>query len=204
VIVLTTASTSTSPNTLQRTAKMERITKETSVIVEVKVEGSGNINVKTTLPFIDHLITSIGKHSMIDINLMAKSNDGIVHHLIEDISIALSQTIDKALGNRSQIVRFGYAIVPMDESLAYVSIDLVKRQFCNIQLKLTRDSVEGIAREDLEHFVMSLAQNLNACTHIIIDHHKIECAIKAFAISLRMAASIDKKMEGVPSTKGTM
>jgi imidazoleglycerol-phosphate dehydratase len=209
VIVLTTASTSTSPNTLQRTAKMERITKETSVTVEVKVEGSGNINVKTTLPFIDHLITSIGKHSMIDINLMAKSNDGIVHHLIEDISIALSQTIDKALGNRSQIVRFGYAIVPMDESLAYVSIDLVKRQFCNIQLKLTRDSVEGIAREDLEHFVMSLAQNLNACTHIIIeygdnDHHKIECAIKAFAISLRMAASIDKKMEGVPSTKGTM
>ncbi len=209
MIVLTTASTSTSPNTLQRTAKMERITKETSVIVEVKVEGSGNINVKTTLPFIDHLITSIGKHSMIDINLMAKSNDGIVHHLIEDISIALSQTIDKALGNRSQIVRFGYAIVPMDESLAYVSIDLVKRQFYNIQLKLTRDSVEGIAREDLEHFVMSLAQNLNACTHIIIeygdnDHHKIECAIKAFAISLRMAASIDKKMEGVPSTKGTM
>jgi imidazoleglycerol-phosphate dehydratase len=209
VIVLTTASTSTSPNTLQRTAKMERITKETSVTVEVKVEGSGNINVKTTLPFIDHLITSIGKHSMTDINLMAKSNDGIVHHLIEDISIALSQTIDKALGNRSQIVRFGYAIVPMDESLAYVSIDLVKRQFCNIQLKLTRDSVEGIAREDLEHFVMSLAQNLNACTHIIIeygdnDHHKIECAIKAFAISLRMAASIDKKMEGVPSTKGTM
>lgn len=209
MIVLTTASTSTSPNTLQRTAKMERITKETSVTVEVKVEGSGNINVKTTLPFIDHLITSIGKHSMIDINLMAKSNDGIVHHLIEDISIALSQTIDKALGNRSQIVRFGYAIVPMDESLAYVSIDLVKRQFCNIQLKLTRDSVEGIAREDLEHFVMSLAQNLNACTHIIIeygdnDHHKIECAIKAFAISLRMAASIDKKMEGVPSTKGTM
>jgi imidazoleglycerol-phosphate dehydratase len=209
VIVLTTASTSTSPNTLQRTAKMERITKETSVTVEVKVDGSGNIDVKTTLPFIDHLITSIGKHSMIDINLMAKSNDGIVHHLIEDISIALSQTIDKALGNRSQIVRFGYAIVPMDESLAYVSIDLVKRQFCNIQLKLTRDSVEGIAREDLEHFVMSLAQNLNACTHIIIeygdnDHHKIECAIKAFAISLRMAASIDKKMEGVPSTKGTM
>ncbi|MFL6393381.1 MAG: imidazoleglycerol-phosphate dehydratase [Nitrososphaeraceae archaeon] len=206
---MTTASSSTSTTTLERTAKIERITKETSVTVAVNIEGSGKIDVKTSLPFIDHLITSIGKHSMIDINLMAKSNDGIVHHLIEDISIALSQTIDKALGNRSQIVRFGYAIVPMDESLAYVSIDLVKRQFCNIQLKLTRDSVEGIAREDLEHFVMSLAQNLNACTHIIIeygdnDHHKIECAIKAFAISLRMAASIDKKMEGVPSTKGTM
>jgi imidazoleglycerol-phosphate dehydratase len=188
---------------------MERTTKETSVTVEVNIEGSGETNVKTSLPFLDHLITSIGKHGMMDIDLMAKSNDGVIHHLIEDISVTFSQAIDKALGNRSQIVRFGYAIVPMDESLAYVSIDLVKRQFCNIQLKLTRDSVEGIAREDLEHFIMSLTQNLNACTHIIIeygdnDHHKIECAIKAFAISLRMAASIDNKMKGVPSTKGTM
>jgi imidazoleglycerol-phosphate dehydratase len=208
VIVLTTISPSAS-STLERTAKTERITKETSVTAEVKIEGSGKVNVKTSLPFIDHLITAIGKHGMIDINLMAKSNDGIIHHLIEDISITLSQAMDKALGNRSRIVRFGYAIVPMDESLAYVSIDLVKRQFCNIQLKLSRDSIEGIAREDLEHFVISLAQNLNACTHIIIeygenDHHKIECAIKAFAISLRMAANIDMKLEGVPSTKGTM
>jgi imidazoleglycerol-phosphate dehydratase len=209
VIVLTTISPTSASSTLERTAKTERITKETSVTAEVKIEGSGKVNVKTNLPFIDHLITAIGKHGMIDINLMANSNDGIIHHLIEDISITLSLAIDKALGNRSRIVRFGYAIVPMDESLAYVSIDLVKRQFCNIQLKLSRDCIEGIAREDLEHFVISLAQNLNACTHIIIeygenDHHKIECAIKAFAISLRMAANIDRKLEGVPSTKGTM
>lgn len=209
MIALTTISPTSASSTIERTAKTERITKETSVTAEVKIEGSGKVNVKTSLPFIDHLITAIGKHGMIDINLTAKSNDGIIHHLIEDISITLSQAMDKALGNRSRIVRFGYAIVPMDESLAYVSIDLVKRQFCNIQLKLSRDSIEGIAREDLEHFVISLAQNLNACTHIIIeygenDHHKVECAIKAFAISLRMAANIDMKLEGVPSTKGTM
>jgi imidazoleglycerol-phosphate dehydratase len=188
---------------------MERITKETSVAVEVNIDGSGKTAVKTNIPFIDHLITAIGKHSMIDIMLNGKSNDGITHHLIEDVSIILSQTIDKALCDRSQITRFGYAIVPMDESLAYVSIDLVKRQFCNIQLKLTRDVIEGIPREDLEHFVYSLIQNLNACTHIVIeygnnDHHKIESAIKAFAISLRMASSIDEKRKGVPSTKGTM
>jgi imidazoleglycerol-phosphate dehydratase len=206
---LTTISPTSASSTLERTAKTERITKETSITAEVKIEGSGKVNVKTSLPFIEHLITAIGKHGMIDINLIAKSNDGIIHHLIEDISITLSQAIDKALGNRSRIARFGYAIVPMDESLAYVSIDLVRRQFCNIQLKLSRDSIEGIAREDLEHFVISLAQNLNACTHIIIeygenDHHKIECAIKAFAISLRMAANIDRNLKGVPSTKGTM
>ena len=209
MIVLTTISPTSASSTLERTAKTERITKETSITAEVKIEGSGKVNVKTSLPFIEHLITAIGKHGMIDINLIAKSNDGIIHHLIEDISITLSQAIDKALGNRSRIARFGYAIVPMDESLAYVSIDLVRRQFCNIQLKLSRDSIEGIAREDLEHFVISLAQNLNACTHIIIeygenDHHKIECAIKAFAISLRMAANIDRNLKGVPSTKGTM
>jgi imidazoleglycerol-phosphate dehydratase len=196
-------------NSLRRTAKIERITKETSVKVEVNIEGSGKTIVKTNIPFIDHLITAIGKHSMIDIILTGQSNDGITHHLIEDVSIVLSRTIDKALYDRSQITRFGYAIVPMDESLAYVSIDLVKRQFCNIQLKLTRDVIEGIPREDLEHFVSSIAQNLNACTHMIIeygdnDHHKIESAMKAFAISLRMAASIDSKRKEVPSTKGAM
>ena len=82
---------------LRRTAKMERITKETSVTVEVNIEGSGKTTVKTNIPFIDHLITAIGKHSMMDIILTGKSNDGITHHLIEDVSIVLSQTIDKAL-----------------------------------------------------------------------------------------------------------
>jgi imidazoleglycerol-phosphate dehydratase len=202
VIILATSAA------VYRTAKMERITKETSIMAEVKIEGTGKTTVKTSLPFIDHLITTIGKHSMIDIILTAKSNDGIVHHLVEDVSITLSQTIDKALCDRSKITRFGYAIIPMDESLAYVSIDLVKRQFCNVQLKLNRD-VEGILREDLEHFLRSLAQNLNACIHIKVkygvnDHHKIESAIKAFAVALRMATSIDKQREGVPSTKGAM
>ena len=198
-----------SATTIERTAKTERITKETSVIVEVNIDGTGKTTIKTGLPFYDHLVASIGKHANIDIILTAESKDSIIHHLVEDISIALSQTIDKALGDRSNIMRFGYAMVPMDESLAYVTIDLVKRQFYVIQLKLSRDTVEGIPTEDIEHFIISFAQNLNACTHIIIeygdnDHHKIESVIKAFAVSLRMAASIDEKSEGVPSTKGAM
>jgi imidazoleglycerol-phosphate dehydratase len=198
-----------SATTIERTAKTERITKETSVIVEVNIDGTGKTTIKTGLPFYDHLVASIGKHANIDIILTAESKDSIIHHLVEDISIALSQTIDKALGDRSNIMRFGYAMVPMDESLAYVTIDLVKRQFYVIQLKLSRDTVEGIPTEDIEHFIRSFAQNLNACTHIIVeygdnDHHKIESVIKAFAVSLRMAASIDEKSEGVPSTKGAM
>lgn len=192
-----------------RKARVERVTKETEVTVEVNIDGEGHTKVKTGLPFIDHLITAIGKHSMMDINLMGKSNDEIMHHLAEDVAIALAQTIDKALGDRARIVRFGNAMVPMDEALAYVAIDLVKRQYHKMDIKLERASIEGIPREDLEHFCRSLLQGLNACTHMIVeygenDHHKVEAALKAFALALRAAASIDGKRKGVPSTKGAM
>lgn len=193
----------------ERKARIERVTKETAVNVSVNLDGTGKTHVKTRLSFIDHLITSIGKHSMIDITLNGESKDDIVHHLAEDVAIALAQSIDKALGDRTRITRFGYALVPMDEALAYVSIDLVKRQYYNVQLKLTRDSIEGVPREDLEHFTRSLLQNLNACTHMAVyygenDHHKVEAALKAFAVALRMATNIDSKRQGVPSTKGAM
>jgi len=192
-----------------RKARIERITKETAVTVQVNIDGTGKTSIETGLSFIDHLVTSIGKHAMIDIKLDGKSNDGIVHHLAEDVAIALAQTIDKALGDRAKIARFGYAVVPMDESLAYVSIDLVKRPYQKVELKLTRDSIEGVPREDLEHFARSLVQNLNACTHMIVhygdnDHHKVEAALKAFAVALHMATSIDSRRKGIPSTKGAM
>lgn len=192
-----------------RKAKIERVTKETAVTVQVNIDGTGKTNVKTGLSFIDHLVTAIGKHAMVDITLSGKSNDGIVHHLAEDVAIALAQTIDKALGDRAKIARFGYALVPMDEALAYVSIDLVKRQYQKVELKLTRGSIEGVPREDLEHFAKSLVQNLNACTHVLVhygdnDHHKVEAALKAFAVALRMATAIDSRRKGVPSTKGAM
>lgn len=193
----------------ERKARIERVTKETAVNVSVNLDGTGKTHVKTRLSFIDHLITSIGKHSMIDITLNGESKDDIVHHLAEDVAIAFAQSIDKALGDRTKITRFGYALIPMDEALAYVSIDLVKRQFYNVQLKLTRDSIEGIPREDLEHFARSLVQNLNACTHMVVnygenDHHKVEAALKAFAVALRMASNVDSKRKGVPSAKGSM
>jgi imidazoleglycerol-phosphate dehydratase len=192
-----------------RKARIERVTKETAVTVQVNIDGTGKTSIKTGLSFIDHLVTSIGKHAMIDINLSGKSNDGIVHHLAEDVAITLAQAIDKALGDRAKISRFGYALVPMDEALACVSIDLVKRPYQKVELKLTRDSIEGVPREDLEHFARSLVQNLNACTHMIVeygdnDHHKVEAALKAFAVALRMAISIDSRRKDVPSTKGAM
>jgi len=192
-----------------RTAQINRKTKETEVFVEVNLDGSGKISIKTGLPFLDHLITSLSKHAMLNLKLNAKSIDGIDHHLIEDIAITLGNAMDQSLGNRMGIVRFGHSSVPMDESLAETSLDLIKRQYQKIDLAIERNQIEGISKEDLEHFFRSLAQNLNICMHVSVkygenDHHKIEAAIKSFAVAWRIAADYDKKQKGIPSTKGAM
>ena len=192
-----------------RIGRINRKTRETEVSVNLNLDGNGKIEVKTGISFLDHMIISIAKHSMADLKLNAVSKDGIIHHLIEDTAIALANAMDTSLANRSGIVRFGYASVPMDESLAEVSLDLVKRPYHKIDLKIERNKIEGISKEDLEHFFRSFAQNLNACTHITVkygenDHHKIEAALKAFALAWRVAISCDKKQKGIPSTKGVM
>ena len=165
-----------------RKASIKRDTKETSIQVMVNIDGAGKTNIKTGLNFLDHLIVSFGKHSMMDLKIDAKSNDKIEHHLIEDTAISLGLAIDKALGSRSGITRFSYASVPMDESLAEASIDLVKRPFWKLTLSIKRNKIEDISKEDLEHFFQSLLQNLNSCIHLTVkygenDHHKAEAAI---------------------------
>ena len=192
-----------------RNATINRNTKETSVKVSVNLDGIGKTNIKTGINFLDHLIVSFGKHSMMDLRVDAKSNDGIEHHLIEDIAITIGQTIDKALGSRSGITRFSYASVPMDESIAEASIDLVKRPFSKLTMSIKRSKIEQVSKEDLEHFFQSLLQNLNSCIHITVkygdnDHHKIEAAIKSLAVAFRNASAFDKKQKGIPSTKGSM
>ena len=192
-----------------RKAKIKRETKETSVSVSLDLDGSGKTSVDTGISFLDHLITSFGKHAMLDLAVNAKSKDKIEHHLIEDAAIAIGLSIDKALGSRTSITRFSYASVPMDESLAEASLDLVKRPYSKITLLIKRNSIEGISKEDIEHFFQSLAQNLNSCVHVTVkygdnDHHKIEAAIKSLAVAVRNASSKDKKQRGIPSTKGAM
>ena len=192
-----------------RTSKIKRTTKETDVTVSVNLDGQGKISVSTGISFLDHLITAFGKHAMLDLQVKSKSIDKIEHHLIEDTGIAIGSAVDKALGNRSGIVRFSYASVPMDESLAEASIDLVKRPYSQISLSLKRTKIEGMSKEDIEHFVQSLLQNLNSCIHLTVkygenDHHKIEAALKSLAVAFRLASSNDKKQKGIPSTKGAM
>ncbi len=193
----------------QRTSKIKRSTKETEVSVSVNLDGVGKTSVKTGISFLDHLITSFGKHSMMDLQVKSKSNDNIEHHLIEDTAITIGSAIDKALGNRSGITRFSFASVPMDESLAEASLDLIKRPYSRLELSIKRSNIEGISKEDIEHFFKSLLQNLNCCIHLTVkygenDHHKIESAIKSLAVALRTATSKDTKQKGIPSTKGAM
>jgi len=192
-----------------RKSRIKRETKETSVDVILNIDGSGKTSVSTGISFLDHLITSFGTHSMMDLTVKAKSKDKIEHHLIEDVAITIGLSIDKALGKRTGITRFSYASVPMDESLAEASIDLVKRPYSKISLLIKRSKIEGVSKEDIEHFFKSLTQNLSSCIHVTVkygdnDHHKIEAAIKSLAVALRNASSKDKKQTGIPSTKGAM
>lgn len=194
---------------MARKGTINRKTKETSIAVSANLDGTGKTSVKTGINFLDHLIISFGKHSMMDLKVNAKSNDDIIHHLIEDTAITIGNAVDKAMGKRTGITRFSYASVPMDESLAEASIDLVKRPYYKLALSIKRNKIEDISKEDLEHFFQSLLQNLNSCIHLTVkygenDHHKAEAAIKSLAVALRIAASKDKKQKGIPSTKGKM
>ena len=192
-----------------RKSTIKRSTQETSITVSVNLDGTGKTDIKTGINFLDHLIVSFGKHSLMDLKVIAKTNDNIEHHLIEDVAITLGQAIDKALDSRKGITRFGNAAVPMDESLAEASIDLVKRPFSKLTLSIKRNKIEDMSKEDLEHFFLSLLQNLNSCIHLTVkygenDHHKVESAIKSLAVALRRAVSLDSKQKGIPSTKGSM
>lgn len=194
---------------MSRKASIKRTTKETDIAVTVNLDGTGKVASDTGIKFLDHLLVSFGKHALLDIKIKSRSNDDIVHHLIEDTAIAVGSCIDKALGARAGITRFGSSSVPMDESLADASIDLVRRPYSMVKLGLRRTKIEDISREDIEHFFLSLVQNMNSCIHVTVrygnnDHHKAECAIKSLAVALRTAVSPDRRQKGIPSTKGAM
>jgi imidazoleglycerol-phosphate dehydratase len=190
-----------------RTEKVYRKTKETEVSVKVNLDGSGKVDVKTDVPFLDHMVTSLATHSMIDIN--AEVTGDLRHHSVEDLAIGLGEALSKALGTREGIARFGYAAAPMDCSLAFAAVDLVKRPYFKIDLKLRGKKIEDMPTEDINHFFESLATSLCANVHVYVqygsnDHHKAEAAVKALALALRQAVAMDSRRKGVPSSKGVI
>jgi imidazoleglycerol-phosphate dehydratase len=195
---------------LARVVKLRTRTKETEISVRVNLDGSGQSSVSTGTKFLDHMVASFSTHSLIDIELRAKGD--LKHHIIEDCALALGKCFSNALGDRSGISRFGSAFAPMDESLAFASVDLVKRPFFVLSgLEIRRNFVEDLAREDLEHFFRSFCDSLDCTMHLRVeygsnDHHKIEACFKALALAMRKAVERDPRRgsTSVPSSKGAM
>jgi len=190
-----------------RTEEVCRKTRETEVTVKVSLDGEGKANVETGVAFFNHLLTSLATHSLIDVTVKVRSD--LKHHGIEDLAIGLGEALNKALGNREGITRFGSAAVPMDDSLASAAVDLVKRPYAKIDLKLRGKKVEDMAAEDITHFFETLATALSANIHVWAqyggnDHHKAEAAVKALALSLKQAVAVDPRRKGVPSAKGVI
>ena len=190
-----------------RKDEVYRKTRETEVKVKVNLDGEGLADANTGVSFLDHMITSLATHSMIDITAMVKGD--LRHHAVEDLAIGLGEALNKALGSREGITRFGSAAAPMDCSLAFAAVDLVKRPYFKIYLKLRGKKVEDMPTEDINHFFETLATSLCANVHVFVqygsnDHHKAEAAVKALALSLRQAMAVDPRRKGVPSSKGVI
>jgi imidazoleglycerol-phosphate dehydratase len=190
-----------------RTSEVHRKTRETEVKVKVNVDGEGKAVVDTGVSFLDHMITSLATHSLIDVTASVKGD--LRHHAVEDLAIGLGEALNKALGNREGIARFGYAAAPMDCSLAFAAVDLIKRPYFKIDLKLRGKKIEDMTTEDVNHFFESLATSLCANVHVFVqygsnDHHKAEATVKALALSLRQAVALDPRRKGVPSSKGVI
>jgi imidazoleglycerol-phosphate dehydratase len=190
-----------------RADEVYRKTRETEVQVKVNLDSEGKADVETGVSFLDHLITSLATHSLIDVT--AKVKGDLKHHAVEDFAICLGEALSKALGNREGINRFGYAAVPMDCSLAFSAVDLVKRPYSRIDLKLRGKKVEDMPSEDIYHFLETLATTLSANIHVWVeygnnDHHKAEAAVKALALALRQAVALDPRRKGIPSSKGVI
>ena len=190
-----------------RLGEVSRKTRETDVHVKVDLDGEGKAKANTGITFLDHMLTSLATHSLIDITASVKGD--MKHHAVEDLAICLGEAMSKALGNREGLTRFGYAAAPMDCSLAFAAVDLVKRPYFKIDLKLRGKKVEDMAAEDINHCFESFATSLMANVHVFVqygsnDHHKTEASVKALALSLKQAVSMDPRRKGVPSSKGVI
>ena len=193
-----------------RAASVERSTKETQIRLALELDGSGRAEISTGIGFFDHMLDLLTRHARLNLSVKA---DGDLqtgsHHTTEDVGIVLGQALDRALGDRSGIARYGDATVPMDEALGSCAIDVSGRPFCAFVADLPATTIAGFETELTEEFFRAVANNAKLTVHIRAvegsnAHHKIEACFKAFARALREAVAIDETETGVPSTKGVL
>lgn len=189
-----------------RKYSVQRTTAETDISVEVNLDGTGESNISTGLGFLDHMLEQIAKHGLVDLNISCAGDLEVdEHHTIEDVAITLGQTIEKALGEKVGIQRYGFSL-PMDESLANIALDFSGRPYLVFDGEFNREMVGDLPTEMVKHFFYSLAMNLKTTLHISVsgdnDHHKIEACFKGFARCLRGAVSRNERNANIlPSTK---
>ena len=193
-----------------RTAEVERSTKETQIRLRLAIDGAGTSEVSTGIGFFDHMLELLARHGRLDLVVEASGDlETGAHHTTEDVGIVLGQALDKALGDRSGITRYGDAMIPMDEALGACAIDVSGRPFCSFEADLAVPTIAGFDTENAEEFFRAVANNAKLTLHLrALDgtnaHHKLEACFKAFARALREAVSIDETETGVPSTKGIL
>ena len=194
-----------------RIAKHERKTKETQVAVEVNLDGTGQYQVETGIGFLDHMIEQLSRHSLIDITIKATGDLHIdAHHTTEDTGIAIGEAVAKALGERKGIVRYGSALIPMDETLSRVAIDLSGRPYFVWKVEFSKPKLGDMDTELFREWFQAFAFAAGATLHVkneygVNNHHIVESCYKALARALRVAVDIDpRKADDIPSTKGTL
>ncbi|MFD4180971.1 imidazoleglycerol-phosphate dehydratase HisB [Rhodococcus sp. NPDC058514] len=201
-----------------RIAKVERTTKESSIAVELNLDGTGIVDISTGVPFFDHMLTALGSHASFDLTVKAEGDIEIeAHHTVEDTSIVLGQALGQALGDKRGIRRFGDAFIPMDETLAHASVDVSGRPYCvhtgepEHMLHAVIGGYPGVPYATVinRHVFESIASNARIALHVRVlygrdQHHITEAEFKAVARALREAVEPDPRVTGVPSTKGAL
>jgi imidazoleglycerol-phosphate dehydratase len=193
---------------MARIAKIRRKTKETQIELRLNLDGRGKAEISTGIPFFDHMLDLVSRHGGFDLRLMAEGDlDVDQHHTVEDVGIALGEAVNAALGNKKGIVRAGYFLMPMDETLAAAAVDFGGRAFCVVKARFSAKRVGDFQTELVEDFFQGFAQTARANVHLRVlygrsSHHQVEAVFKAFARALRFAVSRDKRLRDVlPSTK---
>lgn len=194
----------------ERTGRVERTTGETSVRVELALDGTGRATVSTGVGFFDHMLTLLTHHSLVDLTVEAHGDTQVDdHHTVEDVGFTLGQALAKALGDRRGIRRYGHALTAMDEALALAAIDLSGRGLLTFDAAFPAPTIGRFDAELVQEFFIALAANSRMTLHLRLmagqnNHHIAEALFKAFAHALRDAVATDPRRQGVPSTKGTL
>jgi len=208
---MTKAAKKTAPKTLPRGTELERITTETQIALALNIDGTGIYKVDTGIRFFDHMLELFTRHGGFDLALACRGDlDVDQHHTVEDVGIALGEAFDRALGDKKGILRAGYFLMPMDETLGIAAVDLSGRAACVVDTKVRVRMVGDLQSELVFDFFEAFARGARANVHLKTmygrsNHHKIEALFKAFARALRFACSKDQRLaEMLPSTKGLL